>query len=530
MHSGRCGYYVIGEEIIWEPPGPFGGGKPAAGGAEGATPQSVSALPFGRMFGRAARLQPAEGKALFDKLIELGLRMNEPQPAKPGDRDDSGIPSGYTYLGQFITHEITFDSTNDMLEPGMKPKNDRTPQIDLDSLYGGQRGRADRPELYKDHARLKLGLTSYVSPPSEMYECDLLRDSKDKENLRKALIGDKRNDENLTLAQTHVAFVKFHNKVVDTLKAAGHEDTGLFECARRAVTRHFQWLVLYDYLPRIADEEVLDCVRRHGLRWFKIDGPDGLYMPLEFSVAAFRIGHSMVRASYEWNRYHPASKGNGAPVNILELFTRTGFSPSPGSFPGPNGAQQLRLPSDWIIDWRRFYDFSPHGYQNPAGVRLNMASRLDTLLNFRLDQVVGFPDTKLEKMQKAITVRNLLRGFYLGLPSGEEVAQRMGETPLTPAQVSDGPHQKLLEDPAFKGRTPLWYYILKEAELAGGTRLGRVGSRIVAETLYGLVRKSPHSILEDPQWRPQFGRRASESKFEMIDLLDFNGDINPLGG
>jgi hypothetical protein len=99
-------------------------------------------------------------------------------------------------------------------------------------------------------------------------------------------------------------------------------------------------------------------------------------------------------------------------------------------------------------------------------------------------------------MQKAIAVRNLLRGFYLGVPSGEEVAQRMGETPLTPEQVSAGPHQKLLEDPACKGRTPLWYYIL----------------------------------LEDLAWRPQFGRRASESKFEMIDLLDFNGEINPLGG
>ena len=150
-------------------------------------------------------------------------------------------------------------------------------------------------------------------------------------------------------------------------------------------------------------------------------------------------------------------------------------------------------------------------------------------------------------MQKAITIRNLLRGFYLGLPTGEEAADRLGETPLRPEDVAEGPHKALLSDPALCGRTPLWYYVLKEAELLGkgsdgrgGHRLGPVGSRIVAETLVGLVRQSPHSILDDPEWRPKFGRPVGgpeRVKFEMPDLLKFafGGDasgeqsVNPLG-
>ncbi|MDT7808622.1 MAG: hypothetical protein QOJ70_2435 [Acidobacteriota bacterium] len=521
MHGGRTIYFVLGEGAVVEPPSAVGG--PAA-----AAPPQVSSLRFGRLFGKSRRMMPPEqGKALFDKLVTLGLCMNDPetycQEPPPVNDEESSIPSGYTYLGQFIAHEITFDSTGDLLQDEMKPENLRTPQIDLDSLYGGEKGVADKPELYApDGIKLKLGKTYLTVPPNNTFENDLPRDKANQENPKKALIGDERNDENLPLAQTHVAFIKFHNAVVERLKAEGHQDEGLFECARVQVIRHFQWIILKDYLPRIVDEDVLDCVMRHGLGWFRADGEDGLFMPLEFSAAAFRIGHSMVRRSYEWNALHCSEPLSRGAVTILELFQQTGFSRSPNGLGG-----HPRLPSDWVIDWRRFYDFAPLANIAPVA-KLNHTSKLDTLLNFRLDKVVGFPDTKLDKMQKAIAVRNLLRGFYLALPTGEEVAQCIGEKPLTPEQVSDGPHRKLLEDPAFRGHTPLWYYVLKEAELSGGSRLGPVGSRIVAETLVGLVKQSRYSILDDPDWRPRFGARAPE-RFEMIDLLDFANVVNPIG-
>jgi hypothetical protein len=532
VHGRRVGYYVVGEDIILDPPALFGGlGQPPAAASASVAPPKVSSLKFGRMFGKAGDLPPADGKALFDKLITLGLCMNDPvtycqQPVQV-DIDKSDTPSGYTYLGQFIAHEITFDSTGDMLEAGMQPQNLRTPQIDLDSLYGGANGPADRPELYEpDRAHLKVGRTYYVTPPGDTFPQDLPRDTANPDNPKKALIGDERNDENLALAQTHVAFIHFHNKVVDKLIAGGHDADGLFECARRQVIRHFQWIILNDYLPRLVDKDVLDCVRHHGLRWFKVEGEDGLFMPLEFSAAAFRIGHSMVRRNYEWNRYHCSDPNSRGAINIIELFQQTAFSQSPGSFGG-----SPMLQSDWIIDWRRFYDFDPLKHVPPVS-KLNKSSKLDTVLNFRLDRVVGFPDTKLEKMQKAIAVRNLLRGFYLGLPTGEEVAEWIGETPLKHEEVADGPHRQLLADPDFQGKTPLWYYVLKEAELNGGSKLGRVGSRIVAETLIGLIKKSPYSILDDPGWRPKFGRPAQGAEpehFEMIDLLDFAGVVDPLG-
>jgi hypothetical protein len=526
MHGGRIGYFVLGEGTIVEPTGAAAAGS----GPLPAAPPQVSSLRFGRMFGKSRRVMPPqEGKALFDKLITLGLCMNDPatycqQPAPVADVD-STIPSGYTYLGQFIAHEITFDSTGNLLQDEMEPENLRTPQIDLDSLYGGERGAADKPELYApDAVKLKLGKTYLTVPPNVAFDNDLPRDKTNHDNPKKAIIGDERNDENLPLAQTHVAFIKFHNAVVDQLRREGHHEDGLFECARVQVLRHFQWLIIKDYLPRMVDDGVLDCVMRHGPRWFRADDEGGLFMPLEFSAAAFRIGHSMVRRSYEWNALRSSDPLSRGAVSILELFKQTGFSQSPNSFDG-----SPRLQSDWVIDWRRFYDFTP--LANVAPVRkLNRASKLDTLLNFRLDKVVGFPDAKLDKMQKAIAVRNLLRGFYLALPTGEEVAECIGEKPLAPEQVSDGPHQKLLEDAAFRGHTPLWYYVLKEAELNGGSRLGPVGGRIVAETLIGLVKRSRHSILDEPDWRPRFGPRAPE-QFEMIDLLDFAHDhvINPVG-
>ncbi len=540
MHEGRIAYYVLGEGIVMEPPAsPVSGGHPVPVAAT--PPPKVAPFKFGRMFGRSChKLLPVEGKTMFDKLITLGLCMNDPktycqQPVDKGE-DKSEIPAGYTYLGQFMTHEVTFDSTGDLLEVELPPENLRSPQIDLDSLYGGTNGARDRLELYEeDRVHLKVGTTAYVTPPGRTFPNDLPRDKTNQENPRKALIGDKRNDENLAVAQTHLAFIRFHNKVVDELKKDGHYDDDLFECARKQVVRHFQWIILYDYLPRLVDKNVLDCVMQHGLRWFKVDGADGLFMPLEFSAAAFRIGHSMVRRTYEWNRYHSTGP-LGGPASILELFQQTGFGKLPDGFSSSADQPLTTLPSDWIIDWRRFYDFTPLKPVIPAldPSEINRSSKLDTVLNFRLDKVVGFPDTKLEKMQKAITIRNLLRGFYLGLPTGEEVAEWIGETPLTHKEVADGPHEKLLSDPVFRGKTPLWYYILKEAELNGGSLLGRVGSRIVAETLVGLIKKSPCSILEDPGWRPKFGRPAQGTepeKFEMIDLLKFAlaEEVNPLG-
>jgi hypothetical protein len=195
------------------------------------------------------------------------------------------------------------------------------------------------------------------------------------------------------------------------------------------------------------------------------------------------------------------------------------------------------LPTDWIIDWRRFYEFTdgfPQAYRIDRP-RFNMARRIDTFFDFRLDEMGGFPHGNLPPEKKSITVRNLLRGLALGLPTGEEVAECVGTEPLTYDELTGGgAYADVLGRDAFRGRTPLWFYILKEAELNGGSRLGPVGGRIVAETLIGLIEHSQHSILRSPGWEPSYtGRRDPKTGaplFGMIDLLHFAGVVNPLGG
>jgi Animal haem peroxidase len=213
------------------------------------------------------------------------------------------------------------------------------------------------------------------------FDNDLPRDP----NNGKAFTGDERNDENLPLAQTTVALIRFHNKVVDTLSKS-YDGDDLFECARKHVVKHFQWIILHDFLPTVVDEDVLDCVMNHGLRWFKVKRRRDLFMPLEFSAAAFRFGHSMVRSAYQWNFFHSTQIPFGKMVPLSQLFDLTAFS---GSIGPPN---EPTLPGEWAIDWRRFYKFPAElGYPTaPTGV--NMAARIDTFFDLNISAQFGMAD------------------------------------------------------------------------------------------------------------------------------------------
>jgi nucleoid-associated protein YgaU len=231
-------------------------------------------------------------------------------------------------------------------------------------------------------------------------------------------------------------------------------------------------------------------------------------MPLEFSVAAYRLGHSMIRDNYSWNRnFEPASLG------LLFFFS------------GGSGGMGGNLPSNWIIDWRRFYDFS--GIPGVAAPPLlNNTRPLDTALAVDLGTLPGFPaDAKA-----SLAVRNLLRARLVGLPTGQAVAGALGVSALTPAQVRSGRHEAILREHGFDTQTPLWYYILKEAEvLHQGERLGPVGSRILAETFVGLIEGSQTSILANgASWRPTLPSQQA-NHFTMVDMLLFVNDLNPLG-
>jgi hypothetical protein len=159
-------------------------------------------------------------------LRELADKMQEGEDAQPTvwggvaePRDNPSIPAGFTYLGQFIDHDITFDP-NSSLQRMNDPEaleNFRTPRFDLDSLYG--RGPADDPFLYDQDApeAIKL-LTGRMTEDdgSDVDEVDLPRNRQGR-----ALIGDPRNDENTFIAQLHLLFIFFHNACVDHVTNEG---------------------------------------------------------------------------------------------------------------------------------------------------------------------------------------------------------------------------------------------------------------------------------------------------------------------
>ncbi|MEN3332209.1 MAG: hypothetical protein V7641_1574 [Blastocatellia bacterium] len=502
-----------------------GAANPAPGNGVAGTPPAIK---FGRMFADLTRFRPDN-----KKLIELGKAMLH----GPDLGEHPDLLAGYTYLGQFITHDMTFDHKREMLPEPVdevtKIQQDRTLALSLETLYGIGKP-SDNASLYDDHAALpertyfKVGVTD---PETEGgASCSYRNDLPRVKNQNKAMIGDERNDANLALAQLTVAFLRFHNRVVDHLKSNNHlnEDT-LFEKARKMVVQHFQWIVLKDFLPKIIETEVLESVLEPVLKDARENRPRNLdgkwpFIPVEFSVAAFRLGHSMVRSAYEWNRNFqtPNPKSRNGAVPPSDLFLLTGRDGTMGEGGGA-------LPSRWIIDWTRFFDFN--GFNGIANnPKFNLARKIDTSLSPGLRSFKDFISTVIADPDlRSLPVLDLIRGSRLGLPTGQDVAGALKVDPLAATKIANGPHQEILKTHHFDEQTPLWYYILKEAEvLHEGKCLGPVGSRIVAETVIELMWVSQHSILKEPNWRPELWQKK-EGEFGMADLLVFANVVNPLG-
>lgn len=455
--------------------------------------------------GKFGRILPMLEPLHVDQTALDNLAANMVDSNKIGaSGDNPGVPAGYTFLGQFIDHDISFDPTSlkEVLVDPCALTNYRTPALDLDHLYG--RGPDVDPQYYNREPNDRFLIGSTGSPLAEPELRSKLRfDLPRLEENACAVIPDPRNDENLGIAQLHVLFLYFHNAVRDALASKKLVSTSLagrslFDQARELVIEHYQWIVLHDFLPRVLDTKVLGRVLRDGSRIFEGRQP---FIPVEFSAAAFRFGHSMIRETYDWNRYHSVADSRG--LSLAQMFLHSAGS---GGFP------LVPVPSDCLLDWSRIF-------------RLNDTTRVCHSRNIDPYLAPTLSNMQLRPGQEQnLAKRNLHRGAMLALPSGQSVANFYGYIPLSPDAISksglDGSAAADNANMAFE--SPLWYYILKEAQLEkNGRRLGKVGSRIVAETFVGILRGDPNSFLfKKPRWTPTLPSKRP-GHFTMADLIEF---------
>ena len=304
---GSESYFVLGEGLLTESVG--GREETLAAAVEAAAP------PF-----RFSRLGP---KGTGRQLGEPN-RKRIAEAMTSGGGGPSGIPAGFTYLGQFVDHDLTFDKTNVMLGQNVSATQllqARSPSLDLDSLYGAGPTDPGSVKFYEaDGIHLKMGTTAAITGIAAKQGFDLPRGAGTTVAAkRKAIIPDPRNDENLAVAQTHLAFIRFHNRVVDTLPAATPQSLR-FAKARELVTKHYQWMIRTDYLPRICQPSIVQNVFNNGRKAFEVGVPATQVptMPIEFSVAAFRLGHSMIRREYNWNAIFDFGGGS---LDLLFTFS-----------------------------------------------------------------------------------------------------------------------------------------------------------------------------------------------------------------
>ncbi len=475
-------------------------------------------------------------------LVELGQSLRE-QSVGFGLDINSEIPAGYTYLGQFIDHDITrMRRSSEIPKDGPVNVNklvqERTPTLDLDSLYGGGLGSKSVP--YTEEGKF---YSESRFADGTLYDVPRSRDK----GRRGVLIGDSRNDENLLICQLHVVFMNLHNKLIDThyacqsnefpkLSRSDHSSARgqsviramtnrisdfesrrqqVFNSVREEVTFIYQSIVVNDFLKTLLDEKVYNYLfssAKPQLRLQSGEPYEEVQIPIEFSGAAFRFGHSLVRNFYFVNEIQNK-------LSLAKLFRLTGR----GNLDGNNNLLQF------LVDWNLFFYDERNVPNNPRQNKTSIfrplvVSKLNSLFN----EVVGNED---------LLVRNLLRGNELGLPNAQDIiesiltkhkcyARQVGLTgSLTEGQIAEFPQLhpshagkigRQFKKLGFHKKTPLWAYVLLEPRIAGTgkSRLGKLGSIIVGETFRSLLEVSPISIFD------------SKIKWDELKILQLKAPIS----
>jgi Animal haem peroxidase len=477
---------------------------------------------------------------LPDSTVASGTNQGADDPNDdPDPLENPRVPAGYTYFGQFIDHDLTFDTTSSLNTTRQRPNNERTPRLDLDCVYG--LGFNGAPYMYEPNGKL------VIDPATG----DLPRAANDR-----AIIGDPRNDENSIVCQVQRGFINFHNKVVDRLIASGTKPgVDAWTAARREVQWTYQTVILNDYLVRIIQDDVRGAFQ-------EAKGPGSMFrlykhhkwnaLPLEFTAAAYRFGHSMIRNAYRLNPAQPSPQrifdgmddGKDSLVGFGALdpshHVKWGLLlPAPGM---PNTAPGQAPAND-----------GPKGDKN----RLQFAYKMDTSLVAPLlalpPRIAGNPLPA--DPFRALAARNLKRAYNFRVPSGQDVARALHIEPLpadrieirTNGGTTSNGFVKVIDLPgldpadawAIAKNTPLWLYCLMEAQqviprdlpydddrqTAVTTALGPVGGRILLEVFHGILLADGESVIGShaaENWVPM--ANPDRTKLTLWDIFAFAGE------
>ena len=443
---------------------------------------------FGRLFDLGPHFISDEA---LEALGKPGGLMHEKGSASSGN---SSIPAAYTFFAQFVDHDITLDTTSQLNStqvqlPESLP-NLRSPTLDLDSVYAF--GPEASPYLYDGTGRLLVGNAENANDLARVVTGEMSGQTQ----IGRALIGDPRNDENLFISQLQMAFHLFHNKLMDA-------ENGRFERAQRQTRFHYQHIILHDFLKRICDPKVYRfglerLYRQEAPIFYERDSDGNLPMPVEFSVAAYRFGHSMVRSAYK-----PNTKQKSIEL-FDEEFGTLGFS---------------AIPEKLSVEWKFLFEKGTS----------DQSRKIDELLT---DELLNLPGPVVEDpdpLNQSLPFRNLVRGRSLGLPSGQAVARLLCDSDY-PVEMTD---LKLETAQGWKGlkpairqelreATPLFYYILRESNVVHkGQHLGPVGSAILMEVFGGILSLCTDSFLSDRSWSPSEEVASTDHRLTLADVLKY---------
>lgn len=447
-------------------------------------------------------------------LAAVGAQ-NGPMKSSGAAQKTASVSVGHIFFGQFVDHDLTLDLTSSFarLDRPESTINFRTPVLDLDCIFGD--GPDGSPYLYwngqtgtnKVYNGVKLLTGADQLGATPLMQQDLARSAHGR-----AVIGDPRNDENRIISQLQLAMIRFCNKVAEHIHAdRGLSEGDLYAETRRIATWHYQWTIVNDFLKAIVGkplvENILGCGRKiyrpENCQFGPTYGADA-YIPVEFSVAAYRFGHSMIPQRIQIQAGKPALEVFGATLGF-------GFSPL--------------ADLDAVVHWPQVLDLSD--------ATVDRADKLDSKL---AKDLLDLPFVPADGVKSLVT-RNLLRGQAFRLPSGEKIAEACERPQAEIDQVAN--KAKALAAGAtpaadLSSGTPLWLYVLVEGGEIGretnagsfdkGEGLGPVGGRIVAETLIGILELDQASYLgSDRSWSPKTAadELGPNGLFSLLDILTF---------